>query len=285
MKIESISSTVFAVNGEKYQKGDYAIDYNDKRVKIIQKDNGFLIGNGASYTRWDVFRDANNNKFASYQALVDYLADAVLGSVIGQGPQGPQGVPGPVGPAGLTWRGTWLSGGAYVKDDAVGFNGASYFCILATSGTTAPNLATANWALLASQGAQGPQGAQGVQGPQGIQGVQGTSGSVTLPYKKYVALLSQSGTNAPVVTTLLENTLPGTIVWTRTSAGLYYGTLTGAFTNLKTWCMICPISVGATWSLYPTDTNQVQLRTWDDASAVGVDGYLNETSIEIRVYN
>jgi hypothetical protein len=98
-----------------------------------------------------------------------------------QGVQGPAGVPGPVGPAGLTWRGTWVSGTSYVLNDAVGYNGASYFCILATSGTTAPDLATSNWALLASQGAIGPQGVQGPTGPQGPAGsaAAATQGAVT----------------------------------------------------------------------------------------------------------
>ena len=85
-----------------------------------------------------------------------------------QGPTGPQGVPGPVGPAGLNWQGSWVSGNSYVLDDAVGYGGASYFCINATSGTTTPNLDTTNWALLASQGAIGPQGPQGIAGPSTI---------------------------------------------------------------------------------------------------------------------
>jgi len=51
-------------------------------------------------------------------------------------------------------------------------------------------------------------------------------------YKSYVALLTQSGTSAPTVT-ILENTL-GTIVWTRLSAGNYYGTLSDAFVAGKT---------------------------------------------------
>lgn len=98
------------------------------------------------------------------------------------GPQGVQGIPGlngaigPVGPAGLNWQGPWVSGGSYVVDDAVGFGGASWFCINNTSGTTAPNLDNVNWALLASQGAVGPQGPAGATGPQGIQGVQGIQG-------------------------------------------------------------------------------------------------------------
>ena len=94
-----------------------------------------------------------------------------------QGPVGPQGVPGPVGPAGLNWQGAWVSGASYVADDAVGYGGASYFCINATSGTTTPDLDFTNWALLASQGATGPQGPQGIQGPQGPPGA-GGGGSV-----------------------------------------------------------------------------------------------------------
>jgi hypothetical protein len=84
------------------------------------------------------------------------------------GQTGAQGVPGAngaVGPAGLNWQGLWVSGTAYVADDAVGYGGASYFCINATSGTTTPDLDTTNWALLAAQGAQGLQGIQGVPGP------------------------------------------------------------------------------------------------------------------------
>jgi hypothetical protein len=102
------------------------------------------------------------------------IADLV--STIGTGAQGPQGVegpagpPGPVGPAGLEWQGQWVSGASYVEDDAVGYGGASWFCILATSGTDAPDADTTHWALLASQGAIGPQGVQGPTGPQGPSG-------------------------------------------------------------------------------------------------------------------
>ena len=102
-------------------------------------------------------------------------ASAVAGPVGPEGPQGvqgPAGPLGPVGPAGLTWRGAWVSGTSYVANDSIAYNGASWFCILATSGTTTPNLATSNWALLASQGAQGIQGAQG---PTGAQGPAGTN--------------------------------------------------------------------------------------------------------------
>ena len=83
-----------------------------------------------------------------------------------QGPQGAQGVPGPVGPAGLNWQGAWSAAGTYVIDDAVGYNGASWFCIANVGPiATTPDSDPTHWALLASQGATGPQGPQGIQGP------------------------------------------------------------------------------------------------------------------------
>ncbi len=52
-------------------------------------------------------------------------------------------------------------------------------------------------------------------------------------YLEYVALLSQSGTDAPVAS-VVENTLGGTVVWTRDGPGSYLGTLSGAFPVGKT---------------------------------------------------
>lgn len=106
-----------------------------------------------------------------------------------QGPIGPQGVPGPVGPAGLNWQGAWSAGGTYVADDAVGFGGASYFCINPV-GPSPSNPATdiINWALLAAQGATGPQGPQGIQGPQGPPG-SGGGGSIANGTSLYQTLL------------------------------------------------------------------------------------------------
>ena len=51
--------------------------------------------------------------------------------------------------------------------------------------------------------------------------------------KKYVALLAQSDEDAPVAT-VLENSLGGTIVWTRQGYACYRATLTGAFPAGKT---------------------------------------------------
>ena len=124
------------------------------------------------------------------QKVVDlyYKVKTGVGATGPQGPTGPQGIQGstgevgPAGVTGLTWRGTWSAGTAYLANDAVGYNGASYFRLI--SGTTAglPNVDTTNWALLASQGAVGPQGAQGptgAQGPIGPIGPAGTSATDT----------------------------------------------------------------------------------------------------------
>lgn len=110
------------------------------------------------------------------------------------GPQGVQGPPGPVGPAGLSFAGLWSSIGMYTPNQAVSYNGSSYFCLnpVGPSATT-PDIDTANWALLASQGATGPQGPTGATGPTGPQGPQGpigpsgASGGFTYEIGQYVA--------------------------------------------------------------------------------------------------
>ena len=122
--------------------------------------------------------DADNSLSTKQFEITDVVSFLRTQNIGSQGPQGPQGVQGntgaagAVGPAGLTWQGAWVSGTSYVADDAIGYGGASWFCILATSGTTTPDLDTTHWALLASQGATGPAG---VAGPTGAQGPSGTT--------------------------------------------------------------------------------------------------------------
>jgi len=158
-------------------------------LSLTPQQEGFAIKKVADYVddnkqdlsqkSQDISEDADSeDKYPSTKAVVDYVSGQI--SSIPSGPQGEQGIegpagpPGPVGPAGLEWKGSWSSGFSYVEDDAVGYNGASWFCILATSGTTAPNLDPTHWALLASQGAQGIQGEQGPVGPQGPAGLSAT---------------------------------------------------------------------------------------------------------------
>lgn len=99
-------------------------------------------------------------------------SDGIQGPI---GAQGPKGDPGPVGPAGLTWRGRWQDLIQYTIDDAVGYMGATYFCIQDHSGQPPDPVARVNqyWSLMAAEGARGPDGPVGPQGPKGDQGPEG----------------------------------------------------------------------------------------------------------------
>lgn len=113
------------------------------------------------------------------------------------------------------------------------------------------------------------------------------STGLLLNYKSYVALSNQNGTGAPTVN-ILENTL-GDIVWTRFTAGGYYGTLTGAFLASKTFVIggSADITAGggdfATLDIKRLDDDRICLYTYDNFTVS--DNLLNNTSIEIRVYN
>jgi len=103
-------------------------------------------------------------------------------------------------------------------------------------------------------------------------------------YKVYTALLTQSGTSAPTAT-VLENTLGGTVVWTRDLAGQYTATLSGAFTSGKTFFTTVPQSIEGPMNfaflLLRNDANSITL-----SGNVGADDELDNSvsSIEIRVY-
>jgi len=113
-------------------------------------------------------------------------------------------------------------------------------------------------------------------------------GTLSAGYKVYTALLTQTGTAAPTAI-VLENTLGGTVLWTRATNGVYVGTLSSAFTTNKT-VVFCTKDTTS-----PTGTAGVMIRaSWGSASTVGIsvlnnvggiDGQLANTSIEIRVYN
>lgn len=112
------------------------------------------------------------------------------------------------------------------------------------------------------------------------------------PYTSYTALLTQTGTNAPVAT-ILENTTGNTIVWTRTNTGMYKGTwgsaiadvnklyFAPAFGQLKNQTVVI--------NIYSANTTLFQLSTQDTqggALSTGVlaDGALLRTGVEIRIY-
>jgi hypothetical protein len=116
-------------------------------------------------------------------------------------------------------------------------------------------------------------------------------------YLVYTALLTQSGDeNSPTQgipqATVLENTLGGTVVWTRDGVGQYTGTLVGAFTLNKTFMLIQQDGNSSGLQLIgQNDIDSLYLQTVGGLGGVlgntppaFTDGGLINTSIDIRVY-
>jgi len=110
------------------------------------------------------------------------------------------------------------------------------------------------------------------------------NGEAVVRYKKYVALMSQSGTSAPTVV-VLENSI-GNIVWTRASTGLYRGTLIGAFPLNKTYSMMSVTLTDGIVNVYrfSNDTIRVATTNLHNPTAAYHDNHLLNNTIEIRVY-
>ena len=110
------------------------------------------------------------------------------------------------------------------------------------------------------------------------------NGDPVVRYKKYIALMTQTGTAAPTVV-VLENTI-GDIVWTRASTGLYRGTLTGAFTLDKTYAMMSVTLIDGIVNVFrfSNDTVRVATTNLKNPNADYHDNHLLNNTIEIRVY-
>lgn len=92
---------------------------------------------------------------------------------------------------------------------------------------------------------------------------------------RYVALISQTGTNAPIAT-VLENELGGELVWTRNAAGDYSGTLSGAFTS-RTTSTVSVTNAEQHAVILCTSNSHISLMSADD-------DYLDRNTVEIVVY-
>lgn len=117
-------------------------------------------------------------------------------------------------------------------------------------------------------------------------------------YKSYVALVTQTSTNAPSVTVLRNNI--GDVVWTRSGAGEYVGTLTNAFPSGKTYALIGS-DLNSLSDLFDDrrsyfkrlSNNTVKLESYtvnydavgETMTKTGTDSLLSFATIEIRVYN
>ena len=125
-----------------------------------------------------------------------------------QGPIGPQGETGPIGPTGATgieWQGTWSDTTDYVNNDAVFYNGASWFAAGDPPVGIEPNDASPYWFPLALQGATGPTGPQGPQGIQGEQGPIGPEGPQGLQGPAATIAVGTVTTGAPGTSAIITN--------------------------------------------------------------------------------
>lgn len=122
--------------------------------------------------------------------------------------------------------------------------------------------------------------------------------SYSPPYKVYIALLSQSGTDAPVAI-ILENTLGEEPIWSYSDIGLYLLTLPNAWVSNKT-VIIPPSNANNTggavssfmqvFGVAINSTSVIKLTVGKMDTGYGViqgsDNYLySPNKIEIRVYN
>jgi len=107
------------------------------------------------------------------------------------------------------------------------------------------------------------------------------------PYKVYTALITQASTSAPTVT-VLENTLGGTLVWSRGDVGVYLATLSGAFLANKVWIGFTSnnsaLNPAKFWySISRNDNNSLVMLIGNESDTPS-DSVLNGDYIEIRVY-
>ena len=115
-----------------------------------------------------------------------------------------------------------------------------------------------------------------------------TSAIAALPVqpKVYKALLTQSGTNAPVATVLV-NTLSGTPVWSYDSAGAYFLTLASEFTAAKTsYNITVNSSVNDIFTIQRINDDYFYIATASLTAGtyVSADDFLVNTPITIEVY-
>jgi hypothetical protein len=112
-------------------------------------------------------------------------------------------------------------------------------------------------------------------------------------YKEYTATVTQTGTAAPVAT-VLNNTLGGTLVWTRSATGTYLATLTGAFPTASkvviltsfTSSNLAPAGSIALTSAVRDTANRLKFitATMDNAGARTVADSALSISLLVRVY-
>ena len=105
-----------------------------------------------------------------------------------------------------------------------------------------------------------------------------------LPYKSYVALIEQTGTDAPTVT-VLQNTLGQDLTWEYDAVGSYYANFESDIT--KTYCMINTpnFSLANTNRDSNISSDGTAFYIMVSQGDTRTNGLLYNTAIEIRIYN
>lgn len=104
-------------------------------------------------------------------------------------------------------------------------------------------------------------------------------------YTTYVIGLTQSGTDAPVITEF-ENNTGLTFTWTRAAAGVYDGTPDSSLTTSETWVQVTGGTDSAT-TLHLKSINPTEIRLTNlslDGSATPQDN-LDNGYLELRIYS
>jgi hypothetical protein len=110
-----------------------------------------------------------------------------------------------------------------------------------------------------------------------------------LGYTVYTALITQTGTAAPVAT-VLQNTTGGTIVWTRPSnpgVGRYVATISGASYTANKTVVIVTSGGNSDMILRPvvSSTTTVDWYNIDSSDNAVSDTISATTTVEIRIYS
>lgn len=111
------------------------------------------------------------------------------------------------------------------------------------------------------------------------------------PYRVYTALLSQDGTVTPPTVTVLENTFQVTPIFSYVSIGQYFINFPENFLANKTWYIMNTSGVDGLITnsdgigIMYTGNGSFLIETGNISSAGFADGLLNNTPLEIRVYN
>lgn len=217
------------------------------------------------------------------------------------GTTGAQGIIGNTGPTGIQGNtgaiGSVGSTGSQGVTGPTGLQGATGSTGLqGITGPSGTNGVTGSQGITGSTGATGVTGSAGITGPTGLTGSIGNTGPTgpnLYNYTAYEALVTQSGTSAPVASRKDANFGATTFTWARSSAGIYTITASApTFTANKTAIVMSVEQAGL--QKYTANVTSTTVCTFGSTvssiialvlSLTGTDGLFTNTLVEIRVYN